>query len=325
MAKLFDMEQRFQNWVKARAPRARETLLNQKRIYIVPSKAGLAMVILFVLLMLLGINFQNNLIYIIAFWLLALLVINILYTYRNLSGLIIRVAHSEPCYAGEKAQFWFELVEKSGRFRPAIQFGWLGEDQITIELQPFQTLQVSLTYPSTKRGWLLPDRLTLLTRFPTGLARAWSYVLPETRAIIYPAPDLKVQLYSSKHNDEEQDSGQEIPLGSNDFSGVRAYQLGDSLKQVHWPQFAKTGQLSSREFVDYQADDQWLDWSHLTLNDTELKLSHLCAKVIEIHRKESSWGLKLPNQTLEISSGDAHKTQSLTALALFGIDDENNH
>jgi len=315
-------DKRFSKWVKARTPRQKETILNQRRIYIVPSKAGLALVILFLLLILLGINFQNNLVYLIAFWLLALLVVNILYTYRNLSGLLIRSAHTESCFVGERAEFVFEVVEQSGRFRSGIQLGWPDEDQVMLELQPYQTLQLHLTLPTEHRGWLEPERMAIITRYPTGLARAWSYVLPKIRATVYPKPLLMPTLAVNQAHLDDEEQGREIAMGSTDFSGVRSYQPGDSMKQIHWPQLAKTGQLASREFVDYQADDHWLDLSVLTGNDLESKLSHLSARVVDLHQKSVPWGLKLIHQELAMSQGDQHKVRSLTALALFGLQDE---
>jgi len=315
-------DKHFYKWVKARTPRQKETILNQKRIYIIPSKAGLALLVLFLLLILLGINFQNNLVYLIAFWLLALLVVNILYTYRNLSGLLVRSVHTEPCFAGERAEFVFEVVEQSGRFRSGIQLGWPSEDQVMVELQPHQTIQLRLTLPTEYRGWLEPERMAIVTRYPTGLARAWSYVLPKIRATVYPRPVLMAALITSHLNLDDEEQGKEIPMGSTDFSGVRNYQPGDSMKQIHWPQLAKTGQLASREFVDYQADDHWLDLSVLTGNELETKLSHLSARVLDLHQKSVPWGLKLFTRELAMNQGDQHRVRSLTALALFGLQDE---
>lgn len=316
-------DKRFSKWVQARTPRQKETILNQRRIYIVPSKAGLALVILFLLLILLGINFQNNLVYLVAFWLLALLVVNILYTYRNLSGLVIRSVHSEPCFAGERAEFVFEVVEQSGRFRSGIQLGWPQEDQVMVELHPYQTIQLRLTLPSQYRGWLEPERMTVISRYPTGLARAWSYVLPRIRATIYPKPLLMPTYTVNQANLSDEEQGKEIAMGSTDFSGVRNYQPGDSMKQIHWPQLAKTGQLASREFVDYQADDHWLDLGAITGSDLEAKLSHLSARIVELHQQSVSWGLRLSSLELPMNQGDQHKLRSLTALALFGLHDEN--
>ena len=41
------------------------------------------------------------------------------------------------------------------------------------------------------RGWLDPGRLRLSTIRPLGLARAWCWLRPDTRLLVYPAPDAE--------------------------------------------------------------------------------------------------------------------------------------
>ena len=44
--------------------------------------------------------------------------------------------------------------------------------------------------PRERRGWLPLGRVMLETRFPLGLFRAWSYVEPDSRCLVYPRPDF---------------------------------------------------------------------------------------------------------------------------------------
>lgn len=310
----------FQTWIDARVHRRIETQFNQRRIYIVPSKAGLGLLFLFLITVLLGINFQNNLVFMVAFWLLAMLTVNIMFTYRNLSGLTLRAIHAEPCFAGDKALFWFEISEHQGRDRPSIHLGWEQHDTLVVNVKAHETLRISLSHGSVKRGWLVPERLTVVTRFPTGLARAWGFFLPDIRAIVYPKPTILPDMSTLSGGDPNQSKGREIPSGSHDFSGIRPYRSGDSMKQIHWPQYAKTGQMASREFVDYEQSAQWLDWSHWQGQGDERVLSHFAARVLVFHGDNIPWGIQLPHQRIDMNTGDAHRVQSLTALALYGVD-----
>src|SRR5690349_25103785 len=56
-------------------------------------------------------------------------------------------------------------------------------------LFPYTTLFRSLAVPAERRGWLALGRVMLETRFPLGLFRAWSYVEPESRCLVYPRPE----------------------------------------------------------------------------------------------------------------------------------------
>jgi uncharacterized protein (DUF58 family) len=59
----------------------------------------------------------------------------------------------------------------------------------------------------------------------------------------------------------------------NDFSGMRTYQPGDSPRRIHWANYARTGKLHSKIFVDYQSHDHWLTWEGLPSGSDEQRLS----------------------------------------------------
>jgi uncharacterized protein (DUF58 family) len=91
---------------------------------------------------------------------------------------------------------------------------------------------------------------------------------------------------------------------------------------VHWGKYAQTGELYTKAFVDYASHELWLDWASLPIPGIEVRLSHLCSKVLEFHQAQRHYGLKLPGVTIAPGQGDAHKAQCLQALALFGVADE---
>ncbi|WP_308874309.1 hypothetical protein [Thiothrix subterranea] len=92
----------WERWVQQRLPAARVTTLNQRKIFIVPSKTAVGLLMLIALLFLLGINFQNSLVYIICFWLLSLLLLTIFYTWRNLAGLTLTALGVNRVLQGKK-------------------------------------------------------------------------------------------------------------------------------------------------------------------------------------------------------------------------------
>ncbi|WP_428244282.1 DUF58 domain-containing protein [Gynuella sp.] len=314
--------QRFNRWLSQRIRPEKQLQMNQKRIYILPSKAGLVLFVLILALLLMAINFQNNLVYMVTFWLLALLVINVLFTYRNLSGLKLVVVRAGSCFAGDRVRFEFDVFNHSNRARQAIQIGWRGQDQVTITLEKGEQRRITLTHDTATRGYLSPGRLEILTHFPTGLAKSWGYMHPDVTAVVFPEPKLALQLDGVHHEGDETEDGQEIKNGSSDFSLIREFRQGDSIKRIHWPAYARTGKLHSREFVDYQHHDQWLDWSNLTLNGTEQKLSHLCARVLEMFEQQKHWGLRIPGTEIAPSLSEQHKIRCLTALATYGLSHE---
>jgi uncharacterized protein (DUF58 family) len=310
---------RFESWLKQRLPRARETTLDQSKIFIVPSKTALTFMGMIAVLLLLGINFQNSLVYAVCFWLIALLVVNIFYTWRNLSGLTIRSIGVEPCFAGEKAVVELELACHPEQQKIALDLTWAGEDAIQVNLVANHTQRIKLSHSTTQRGLFQPPRLHIATRYPTGLVVAWSYITPDVRGLVYPQPLEKTFPSSDTHEPTLTEGGVEIAGGTSDFGGIREYRHGDAPKHVHWKKFAQTGKLYTRSFVDYASHERWLDWDSLPIPGIEVRLAHLCSRVLSFHQEQREFGLKLPGKTIAPAKGELHRAQCLRALALFGI------
>ena len=308
-----------QQWVNKRLPRAKEITLTQRKIFILPSKISIGLMVIIFLLFLVGINFQNSLVYIICFWLIALLVINIFYTYRNLAGLTIKVVSAEPCFAGDKMVLELEVSRPVKHSKSAIYFGWKGEDLVEVNLQENQSTRVKLSHSSKKRGRFIPPRIDIFTRFPTGLNTAWSYASMDIHGIVYPEPIERTQQSDQQRADDESYDGPEVSGGTSDFAGIREYQAGDSPKHIHWRQYAKTGDLYTKSFVDYETHDVWLDWQNLNISGTESRLSHLSAMILGLHEAQKQFGLRIPGKEIKPNKGEAHKVRCLTALALYGL------
>jgi uncharacterized protein (DUF58 family) len=306
-------------WLDERFPESKQVTLGIKRIFIIPTLISGSLFIAICVLLLMAINFQNSLIYGIAFWLLALIVISIFFTYRNLSGVTFKAVQSNPCFAGEKAVFELEVSCPENQKKSAISIGWKYQDLAKVVLQDHHTVNIKLSHETKKRGIFKPNKLSIFTVYPIGLVVAWSYAVLDMQSIVYPEPLLQKSVENDSQGvDDEAEQGKEIARGSTDFSGIREYQRGDSPKHIHWGAYAKTGKAYTKTFADYANQDIWLDWDSLALAGVETKLSHLCAKVLQYHQEQQIYGLKIPGKTIQPSTGEVHKTLCLTALALFG-------
>lgn len=297
-----------------------EMVLGRRNIYIIPSKTALGLVVIILLLFLLGVNFQNSLVYAVSFWLLALLLLNIFYTWRNLAGLVVTGVGIEPCFTGEKAVVEIALACPAKQPKFALQLAWSGQDTLQVNLATTSSARVKLSHGTLHRGLFRPSRLQVSTRYPTGLALAWAYVELEVQGLVYPRPVAQTFAQTGQHSATETEDGVEIAEGSSDFGGIRVYRPGDAPKHIHWGKYAQTGKLYTKAFVDYASHAQWLDWQSLPLQGVEVRLSHLCSQVLAFHQEQRQYGLKLPGKTIAPGKGEAHKAQCLRALALYGVD-----
>src|SRR4029434_4826336 len=96
---------RFGRWLDRRIPPSPRITLSQRSIFIFPTITGFAFGGLVVWLVLGAINYQNSLVYAVAFLLGSLFLVTILYTFRNLSGLTIELIAAGVGYVGEDVEF----------------------------------------------------------------------------------------------------------------------------------------------------------------------------------------------------------------------------
>ncbi len=304
------------DWLNRRLPCANQITLDQGRIFIVPTRLSLAMLALVALLFMLGNLFQNTMAYTVSFWLLSLQIISIFYTFRNLSGVQIKTAGSTPCFAGERIHFNYRISHSSGRAAHNLAIGWQEQDTTSVDLQAGGEQQVQLSYHAPRRGLMRPEKLEIQTRYPTGLAVAWSYLRFDLDTIVYPAPLNSITSQEDRAIDCAEEEGHAKAEGVTNFAGVRDYQRGDSPRRVHWAKFAQTGELYTKTFEDNQNQERWLQWS-AQHGDTERRLSALCTLVLEAHQNNERYGLDLPGQTIKPNTGLPHRDTCLRALALF--------
>ena len=114
----------FRQWVNRRIPPAREVTLDQRRIFIFPSRAGLFFGLCLLVMLMTAINFENNLSYGLTFLLATLFVIAILHTYANLSGLTIRALRAQPAFPGQQSEFQFMIERSKQRDHYALYLKW---------------------------------------------------------------------------------------------------------------------------------------------------------------------------------------------------------
>ena len=87
---------------KAQTAEKAPVLLTQKRVYILPTGTGVFFSVLLLVMLVGAVNYNNSLGFMLVFLLAGLLVISILYTYRNLLHLQISTRTIAPVFAGER-------------------------------------------------------------------------------------------------------------------------------------------------------------------------------------------------------------------------------
>ena len=301
---------------KGEGPESGTIVLSQRKVFILPSRAGIIFVLILFAMFLAAINYNNSLAYLLTFLLTSVAIVSILHCHRNLQGIELRCAPPEAGFAKQSLSFPIYLYNPSARERIAIKLGWPHQPPQICDLAPESGHWLQLKLAVEKRGWQVMPRLTLYSRYPLGLFHVWSHIHFDNRALVYPQAVGNHQL--PLQSTASQGSEGTLGRGSNDFAGQRPYHAGDSMRHINWRALARERGLLTKQFTGNQSEQLILDWQQLDNLPLELKLSQLCLWVIEAHRANLQYGLQLPNQQLPINSGVAHYQQCLKLLALYG-------
>ena len=305
-------------WLSKRIPPASSVQLNHRRVFIIPSRTGVAFGGALALMLLAGINYQNSLAYGLTFLLFSVFVIAQHHTYGNLAGLTLQAAGGAPVFVGEQAAFRIRLL---GSVRPhqARALSWPPAPAQVVDVPLLGMVESELAVPAVQRGWLRPGRLRVESQFPLGLLMAWSWVDLDQTVLVYPRPLAGDLPLSAGAGDDPEDEGVKASgHGADDFQGLRSFVPGDAQSRLHWKAFSRGQGLLVKDFVSLVGREQWLDLQALD-GDLEARLSLLCYWVLQFSKNQQPFGLRLPGREIASDSGDAHRDACLQALALFGL------
>ena len=171
-----------------RGPESGVIVLRQRRVFILPTRQGLLYAAVIILMLVGSVNYDLSLGFILAFLLGATGIQSMLHTFRNLAHLRISPGRTQPAFAGESAQFQINIANNTRASRYSVGVTRDGLLADYVDVAAGDEVVAVARIPALQRGWLRPGRLTLFTRFPVGLFRAWSYVDPDVSCLIYPAP-----------------------------------------------------------------------------------------------------------------------------------------
>jgi uncharacterized protein (DUF58 family) len=308
---------RFSAWFQGtRAPERGAITLGHRRVYIMPTRLGVMFALTLVIMLVGSINYVLSLGFMLTFLLAGMALAGMVHTVRNLARLVISTGRAEPVFAGESAQFRLFLENPAPWERPAIMVRHEASGAQTVTNVPASGgVEVVLPVPAAHRGWFALTRVSLETRYPLGLFRAWSNIHPEYRCLVYPRPDKAPLPPSSPESG--MGSRHAVAQGTDDYSGLRAYQPADSPRHVAWKQVAHSDTMLTKQFTGDASAELWLDWALLPGSlDIEAKLSRLTGWVLAAEDAGLRYGLRLPGTELAPGHGDTHRAACLTALAL---------
>ena len=313
------LESRAHAWIRRRQGADVDPVeLKRNRIYILPTRSGIAYAAMVFAMLLGGMNYHNNLGLGLTFVLVSLGLVVMHHCHGTLSGLKVRLLEAEPAFVGENLHYRLLLLNESREPRPALELalGRTRKAMVSVDVPPAGAAEAELRIPALRRGPMRLERFVLATHHPLGLFRAWAVVHPDYTAIAWPRPAARDRAPPLTHTDTG--GAQDKARGDEDFTGLRAFQAGDSIRRIAWKAYARGQGLHTKQYAGTDVVSHVFDWDSLPGLDTEQRLAQLCRWIIDAHAAGEAFGLRLPGLVIDTNVGAAQQQICLNALALHG-------
>jgi uncharacterized protein (DUF58 family) len=338
-------------WLNKRIPAATQHHLNHHNIFIFPAKFGLLFLSLCLLLFVLGTNYQNNLMLLLCYFLLAIFLVNLLASYINFARIDLQIGKCPEVFVGDNLQIplWLNANNDSHNLATSsttgrLHFKYQTNQHTSTKNTKFQhdqqstevdadalTNPIHLSQTCYQRGKLTLSRVTVQSFYPLGLYRCWTHLAFIHEITVFPKPiPCEIQLHISDHHRAKKSGGiVNVQAGHDDFSHLKAYQVGEPLNHVAWKQLAKGRGMVSKQFSSMSNHIGWLklsaEYKKKALSSSTMldkitldkELGELCYQVIELSRTQRTFGLDLGAQCITPNSGAGHRLACLRALAYF--------
>jgi uncharacterized protein (DUF58 family) len=312
------LDRRTRRWILRRqGPDGDPVELRRNRIYILPTRLGVAYAAMLFAMLVGGMNYNNNVGLAFTFLLVGLGLVAMHHCHGTLSGLRLRLLAAEPGFAGGRVHFRWLLENDVRISRPAIEVRLErvgGPHTAPVEVPALGHAATDLSLPAPHRGRVPLDRFVVTTAHPLGLFRAWAVLHPSHTAIAWPTPAdgaLAPPLTAT-----DTGGAQLHTVGDEDFAGLRPFQAGDSLHRIAWKAYARGQGLHTKQYAGTDVVSHVFDWDSLPGLGTEDRLARLCRWIVDAHERGEAFGLRLPGTSIEVNLGAAHRERCLNALAL---------
>lgn len=305
------LKKKTQDWQNRRLPPVKQIRLTQRQIFIFLSKEGGLFGLMMVAIFVAGVNYANNLILGLCFFLGSVLIIVVHHTFNNLSGLLLEAVDASDSEAGTFTQYRIRITPHGRHVPRQIQLEWDGQTRVLDHID--RPTLVAFQLATHARGRFLPPRLGVSTVYPLGILRAWTYIRFSEPAWVSPKP-IEGVLQGSRVMSGEDDEAAARVVGQDEFDELRTFVEGESLARVSWGHLARGQGVLTKRFSDAVGREQLLDYDAMS-GGHELRLSQLAYWVKRLTEEQVAFELKVREQSVPLGIGFAHQTAALRFLA----------
>jgi uncharacterized protein (DUF58 family) len=311
------LRQRAAAWARRRqGPDRLPLTLARRRLYILPTGAGIGFAALVLTMIAAGLNYANSLALLLAFLLAGFALVAMHECHRNLLGLSLLEASAAPLFAGASGTLRLTFGNASRRARYRLQAAVAEDAPVALDLPAGGSGPIELPLRALARGLQRIERLRISSTHPFGLFRAWTWVHAPLVLIVYPRPSGTQPLpLDSGGGSGASPRG---AAGTDEWLGLRPFRDGDSPRQVAWKAYAREAPLLVKEYTAAGSPLRLLSLAATRQPDIEARLAQLARWIVDAEAGGDLYGLELPGERIPPRRGAEHRHRCLLALALYG-------
>ena len=289
--------------------------LQRRRLYILPTRAGLGFAVLLALMLAAGLNYANSLALFLTFLMGGFALVAMQLCHRNLLGTGLYAAHAGPTFAQRPGTLQLTLTNEASQPRFRIESGLAYEATQATSLAAQGRRHLDIPVAAPKRGLVKIERLRLTTTHPFGLFRTWTWVHAPIEMLVYPRPHGSAPMPSQTgRKSGKRSQGQ---AGADEWQGLRPFRDGDSPRQVDWKAYAREAPLLVKEYSSMGSELRVFGFDSLANLSIEARLEQIARWVVDAEDNGDRYGLEIPGTSLAPDRGTEHRHRCLAALALY--------
>lgn len=303
-------------WLKRRIPPDSLIQLNINNTFILPSTFGWACIGIVVCLFILGTNFQNNIILLFCYFLLAILLLSVFHAFFYFVQHTIEFTPIQADFENRQLYLPLEITSTS-RYQGGTLYFYCGKKGVHYQ-QNKTTSAIRVPLEHHKRGVHECPRISLISTYGFGLFKCWTHLSPNLSFAVYPSPKKSAIKLNKANEDAQMTEASDSQYAiSDNLQGIREYQPTDPIHHVSWKHVAKGQGMLTKDFNENVGVSGWLRIQDLLHLGTEDALRCLCYQVQQMDKDHVQFGLDLGTTQILPQKGQQHLQDCLMHLASF--------
>lgn len=288
----------------------------KEKIYIIPTEYGLMYGAGILVSLIGGAIYNNNLAFLLCFFLVALFLIGMVHTHSNLRHLQVAKLQIflSPSDSIGHGVIWLKSNNAEGHSQLRIQCKD-NDDSIDITIDSIYKKSLHphfFDFTTGQWGKKKLAKLRISTRYPFGFFYVWRIYPFPVEYSIYPKPSGANELAASEP--DTVNIGLNNQRNGDDFSEHKIYSYGDSHKHIDWKAYARGRPLLTKKFDEGQRQTIVIDYNQ-TKGSTEVRFRQLSQWIHDCAADNVSYSLKIQEHRVPTNFGEHHKMACLKLIA----------